>query len=82
MNASVKRIHDITLSFVMFITLMLLIVPPYGLLAGFCDESLYLIFALWGEIIYLVLTFLIRAVMAERKELRNLESKLLVSGQF
>lgn len=66
----------------MFITLMLLIVPPYGLLDGFCDESLCLILALWGEIIYLALTLLIRAVMAERKELRNLESKLPAGGQF
>lgn len=70
----VLKVHDLLVSFAMFATAMLLIVPPYGMLAGFSGDSLLLLAALWGEILYMALSLFIRAVRRDRDDFRRIDS--------
>ncbi len=67
-----RKLHDFILMLVILATVLLLVVPPYGLLSGFCDDSLYLLMALWGELLYMALVIFVRAVRSEREEYCNI----------
>ena len=76
----ILKVHDLLVSFAIFATALLLIVPPYGLLAGFSSDSLCLLMALWGEILYMALSLFARAVARDRDEFRRIESFIKRSG--
>ncbi len=79
-KGQVLKVHDLLVSFAIFATAMLLIVPPYGLLAGFCSDSLYLLMGLWGEILYMALSLFVRAVRRDRDDFRRIDSLIKRSG--
>ncbi|MGN0909779.1 MAG: hypothetical protein ACI4NA_09170 [Succinivibrio sp.] len=79
-TGSISKLHDFLMSLAMFATVLLLVVPPYGLLAGFCSQSLQMLVLLWGEILYMALVLFIRAVRRERDDFRRIDSAIRHSG--
>ncbi|MDY6323129.1 MAG: hypothetical protein SPL30_09515 [Succinivibrio sp.] len=71
-NGMIKTVHDLALSFVIFTTLLMLIVPPYGFLSGVSDETVYVGLALWAECVYALVCYLFRSLKAEHEELENI----------
>jgi hypothetical protein len=50
MKNGFSRIADIILAVAFVITVLLLIVPPYGIMAGFSEDTVYVFAALFAEV--------------------------------